>query len=138
VVYVWYLAIFGWGWLFIIEIRVLVISLLAPGLARQIFAEEQAAKTPSGAELSTKFNCITCALIPTYSVSICLDILYLIDIKKNPNQHLPMSVETPAFTQVKEVEMFGISDSKARRSKRRKSKQPKAVDHQIESSGKDY
>jgi hypothetical protein len=95
VVYVWYLAIFGWGWLFIIEIKVLVISLLAPKLARRIFAEEQEHKTPSGADLSTKLNCITCALIPTYSVSICLDILYLIDIKKNPTKYAPKSLETP-------------------------------------------
>lgn len=44
VVYVWYLSILGWGWLFVNEVRILVISAHAPNLARQIYDSEQKTK----------------------------------------------------------------------------------------------
>lgn len=92
---VWYLAIFGFGWLGLNELRIILVSLLAPGHARGIFLKEQKTKqenisfTPTG-EIEKPprgCSCLTCLLIPPQSVEISLDALYMIDVKANPGQY---------------------------------------------------
>ena len=107
----WYLSIFVWGWLLIFEIRVLLISLFAPKLASRIFAEEQKEKKPFD---TGKLNCCTRLFIPSYSLITCLDILYLIDIKKNPGNYMPLSITTPGLKKYSEVELLPLSNSKSK------------------------
>ena len=91
VVVSWYLSTFGWGWLVLNELRILLISLLAPMQARTTF--DRAAdreKRPLTRTLQSHeepLSCVTCALIPPQSVEITLDALYIIDIGKNPAKY---------------------------------------------------
>ena len=104
----WYLAVFVWGWLLIFEIRILLISLIAPRLASHIFAEEQ--RERNHFDIS-RLNCCTRLFIPSYSLTTCLDILYLIDIKKNPDKYMHLSITTQVhFRKSSEVELSLIGD----------------------------
>ena len=134
VVYVWYLALLGWGWLFLNELRILVISAHASSLAQRIFIKEQKEKTAAketekgeayiqhNKEKLTKTrdkdrsNCMTWFLIPPHSIETCLDILYLLDIKKSPEAYEPLVLPWPDGTltrKVKDIEMMSVSSHKS-------------------------
>lgn len=54
-------------------------------------------------------------MIPAYSIETCLDILYLLDIKKNPEAYEPLTLQTPEalFRRAKDTEMMSISSKKS-------------------------
>ena len=98
-VMVWYLSIFVWGVL-LNELRIVIISLLAPIQAQAIFdrkweiwnntKSENQDKTQDQIDeeidafedaFCTKVSCATIALIPPESVEIALDAIFTIDIK---------------------------------------------------------
>ena len=91
VVVSWYLAIFGWGWLGLNEIRIMLCSVLAPIQAKKIKnRNSNESQRTSGRILKSSeepLSCVTCALIPRQSVEISLDVLYFIDIKENPDDY---------------------------------------------------
>ena len=100
----WYLAIFVWG-VIINEIRIVIISLMAPIRAQTLFEREEAILTnyrdKDGKKVefpkewdkfhnswSTKASFATCCLIPPESVEIALDALYTIAIEKDGNDKI--------------------------------------------------
>lgn len=67
VVIAWWLSTFGWGWLVFNEIRIFLISLLAPSQAKTIFDRAQSNKralTKTFKSHEEPLSCVTCALIP--------------------------------------------------------------------------
>lgn len=115
-VYTWYLAIFIWGEV-LNEIRIVVISLMAPIRATALFDvlraiyDEEMTDEERRKELDSFHNgicagcsCVTTVLIPPESVEIALDALFTIDIKLNPQKYADMDVVASPFEDpVKEV-----------------------------------
>mmetsp|Transcript_43757 Transcript_43757/g.58036 ORF Transcript_43757/g.58036 Transcript_43757/m.58036 type:complete len:129 (+) Transcript_43757:3421-3807(+) len=106
-VFVWFMTIFIYG-VVINELRIVIISLLAPIQAQSLFERQQEImkmgdrseeEKKMKADASLKFNegfcvkasCATCCLIPPESVEIALDALFTIDIKisaeREPNKY---------------------------------------------------
>ena len=125
VVVSWYLAIFGWGWLGLNEIRIILCSLLAPIQAKKIKNRNsnENQKTPSKILKSHEepLSCVTCALIPRQSVEISLDVLYFIDIIENPDDYegenfkfIDLNNLQPAKvnSQMMELGQVNVADSK--------------------------